>query len=473
MRKKNGLKKSRSMRDGDDEIDELRVENGQAGEPFLRKKSSSAAALPVVHDLDGRGRTKRKGGFPSITRSLMRSFSSKQANLDDGNRLKSSRDSKSAVSSRHAEEDDLSDFDDTGIDYTSFTELLMKPDHSVAFALCTSLLNSDEAATVSPQLIQLIDANRQSIPIFKKVIQHEIEKTKDEGTLLRNTCVATLLMSAYGRLVGELYLSQLLKPLVFEFPKSQSFEIDPNRITKGSVEENMNNLIKLTKKFIDQIVNSLELCPKSLRVLCSLLQKEVSKKFPQSRLSSVGGFFFLRFICPAIVTPETFGIVTVEGIDSAARRALVLVSKILQSLTNGVPFGEKEAYMVPLNSFIEQHIARIQEFFDKLTTLEDHEVTPRESIEVIDRRSMRIIFQYVRANLRRLHDELSGSSLVQTLDYDPYRELAKIVSSLKKSSRNTIEVQGPTKGVQIGLSPRGSASGPMTLSTGDRRSFYV
>jgi hypothetical protein len=34
------------------------------------------------------------------------------------------------------------------------------------------------------------------------------------------------------------------------------------------------------------------------------------------------------------------------------RRKLILVSKALQSLSNGIEFGEKEAYMMGVNKFI-------------------------------------------------------------------------------------------------------------------------
>lgn len=38
------------------------------------------------------------------------------------------------------------------------------------------------------------------------------------------------------------------------------------------------------------------------------LRREVSARFPGSHLQIVGGFLFLRFICPAVVSPETHGL---------------------------------------------------------------------------------------------------------------------------------------------------------------------
>jgi hypothetical protein len=81
----------------------------------------------------------------------------------------------------------------------------------------------------------------------------------------------------------------------------------------------------------------------------------------------VGGFFFLRFMCPAIISPEGFGVLA-DGqvLLDEARRALVLVSKLLQNLANGKLFGSKEAYMVPMQEFILSHQEEIKDFFDEL-----------------------------------------------------------------------------------------------------------
>ena len=63
-------------------------------------------------------------------------------------------------------------------------------------------------------------------------------------------------------------------------------------------------------------------------------------------------------------------------IQNTERRALVLVSKVLQSLGNNVAFGEKEDYMFLLNDHLVPHRVLINAFIDDLLSASCHISTP-------------------------------------------------------------------------------------------------
>jgi hypothetical protein len=68
------------------------------------------------------------------------------------------------------------------------------------------------------------------------------------------------------------------------------------------------------------------------------------------------------------VAPEQFELLS-EVPTSEQRRALVLVSKVLTNLANGVKTaGSKEAWMAPLEPYLEVNIPRVQEFLDRLAS---------------------------------------------------------------------------------------------------------
>jgi neurofibromin 1 len=77
----------------------------------------------------------------------------------------------------------------------------------------------------------------------------------------------------------------------------------------------------------------------------------------------VGGFFFLRFVCPAFITPDQHGIKA----DAKLKRGLVLFTKILQNVSNGVLFGAKEPFMEPLNPLLREYLEPVKTFLIDLT----------------------------------------------------------------------------------------------------------
>jgi hypothetical protein len=112
--------------------------------------------------------------------------------------------------------------------------------------------------------------------------------------------------------------------------------------------------------------------------------------------SLVGGLIFLRYINPGICTPDRCphlqlflfpsptsnlkpkshiafvalfvsawcGSCSLDIIDfqctASMRRNLILIAKVIQNLSNDVPFGGKEAFMQRLNNFIADNTDTIQ-----------------------------------------------------------------------------------------------------------------
>ncbi|KNC51747.1 uncharacterized protein AMSG_07816 [Thecamonas trahens ATCC 50062] len=79
----------------------------------------------------------------------------------------------------------------------------------------------------------------------------------------------------------------------------------------------------------------------------------------------VGGFFFLRFLVPAITAPEAYGLVH-DPPDVGQRKLLVLLGKAIQNLSNQKEFGGKEKHMVQMNSFITSNAETIAKLLDDL-----------------------------------------------------------------------------------------------------------
>jgi hypothetical protein len=98
-----------------------------------------------------------------------------------------------------------------------------------------------------------------------------------------------------------------------------------------------------------------------LREICFHIYTSVSERFPDSKITAVGAFIFLRGFCPAIVSPQVYGI-SKAAPSKDAQRILTLVAKTIQNLANNVKFGKKEEYMAIMNEFIESKLPAVQEF---------------------------------------------------------------------------------------------------------------
>jgi len=124
---------------------------------------------------------------------------------------------------------------------------------------------------------------------------------------------------------------------------------------------------------LQAIINSYEDCPQFVHQLCHHLQEETMKKF--SKHNSIGGYVFLRFLCPAITTPEAYKIVD-EVPSPDARRSFILITKVLQNMANGVKFTESEEFMCFLNDFVEENTPKVVGFMSQLAILENYEELP-------------------------------------------------------------------------------------------------
>lgn len=97
------------------------------------------------------------------------------------------------------------------------------------------------------------------------------------------------------------------------------------------------------------------------------VSEECCKKFSQEVSRSIlSVFLFIRFICPAIVTPDQYK--TAKELPSReARRSLILVSKVLTNISTGIEFdGSKESFMLPFNDLIVSHRNQMNYFYNQL-----------------------------------------------------------------------------------------------------------
>eukprot|EP01130_Rhizamoeba_saxonica_P009102 TRINITY_DN3691_c4_g2_i1.p1 TRINITY_DN3691_c4_g2~~TRINITY_DN3691_c4_g2_i1.p1 ORF type:complete len:619 (-),score=134.90 TRINITY_DN3691_c4_g2_i1:69-1877(-) len=290
--------------------------------------------------------------------------------------------------------------------YVPLVLLLSSDDLALVNAI--SVTAGSEQEQILGTVIKILDAYKKTLPIIELTIVQEVEKTTSSSTLFRGNSCATKLMSQFTKMTGKDYLFETMQDLIQEvIDNPAGYEVDETKSGGENVEHNMNKLIETTTKFLDAIVNSIDRCPVQFKTIANYLRTEMVNKFPDAVHTSVGGFIFLRFFCPAILAPESHGLV--EGvIDPMARRPLILISKALQNIANGLLFGgKKEPFMLPMNEFIQEKITVVEDFFDQLAVPSDDDYDPLCSYDSVRNNELPKLHKKIVQNLEKITNSLN------------------------------------------------------------------
>jgi len=210
-------------------------------------------------------------------------------------------------------------------------------------------------------LLKIFRHESKEMELMMMLNSREIEDTMidDAGTLFRRTSLASTVMEQYMRSTCSTFVSLALGESVKHVvDQLQSCELNPAKcdvnVTNKQLEGNLHRLLEHLTFTLRSIINTCDIFPKHLIRIFAHLQRCVAAKWPndmQIPTRVVSGFLFLRLLCPAIISPKSFNLVS-DPPSPMAARTLLLVAKSLQNLANLVEFGGKEGFMSVLNQFI-------------------------------------------------------------------------------------------------------------------------
>ncbi|XP_058454713.1 neurofibromin isoform X5 [Malaya genurostris] len=303
----------------------------------------------------------------------------------------------------------------------------------IAMALASVVTTSqmDELARV---LVTLFDAKHLLSPLLWNMFYREVEVSDCMQTLFRGNSLGSKIMAFCFKIYGASYLQGLLEPLIrplLEDPVT-SFEVDPARLeTNEDIEVNRKNLIALTQKVFDAIVNSADRFPPQLRSMCHCLYQVLSKRFPnllQNNIGAVGTVIFLRFINPAIVSPQELGIVG-KQVPTQIKRGLMLMSKILQNIANHVEFS-KEQHMLCFNDFLRSHFEGGRRFFIQIASDCETVDQTSHSMSFISDANVLALHRLLWSHQERIGDYLSSSRDHKAVGRRPFDKMATLLAYL-------------------------------------------
>ena len=202
------------------------------------------------------------------------------------------------------------------------------------------------------------------------------------------------------------------------------------------------NLIALTQRVFDAIINSADRFPPQLRSMCHCLYQVLSKRFPnllQNNIGAVGTVIFLRFINPAIVSPQELGIVG-KQVPSSVKRGLMLMSKILQNIANHVEFS-KEQHMLCFNDFLREHFEAGRRFFIQIASDCETVDQTSHSMSFISDANVLALHRLLWTHQEKIGDYLSSSRDHKAVGRRPFDKMATLLAYLGPPEHKPVDSQ--------------------------------
>ncbi|EKM59178.1 uncharacterized protein PHACADRAFT_86001 [Phanerochaete carnosa HHB-10118-sp] len=162
-----------------------------------------------------------------------------------------------------------------------------------------------------------------------------------------------------------------------ELPKNIPFREalqDPD--TRAEYIRHLQLLQWWTELFVTALTQSTARMPYGMRYLARETLILLKERFPDAPdevyAACVARLVYYRYINPAIMTPETFDIVS-ETINVETRKNLAQVSRMLTQITNGLEFGDDNPHYIPVNDYVRNAIQQMTSWLFEVSNVPDAE----------------------------------------------------------------------------------------------------
>ncbi|GAA6022256.1 hypothetical protein JCM10207_008906 [Rhodosporidiobolus poonsookiae] len=355
------------------------------------------------------------------------------------------------------EESEESDMDERRMQQYSNLFFLLQSEPRHIASLCR-LVSLSEIDTLLQTVMFTLYGNQYEsreehllLTMFQSVLAAQFETATEFGSLLRaNTPVSRMMTTYTRRGPGQSYLKSVLAERINSLieHKDLNLEINPLKVyeqmlnsiqdetgdlppdlprnvtpevaaanadVQNIVAPRLTMLMEIANSFLLTIMDSIDSVPYGIRWICKQIRSLTKRKYPEATdyaiCSLIGGFFFLRFINPAIVTPQAY--MLIDSLPASAkhpRRTLTLIAKMLQNLANK-PSYAKEAYMMSLQPFVDNNKARMNQFLNSLCDVADfYDTLEMDQYMALSKKDLQI-----NITLNELYN--TQSLLIQHLDH--------------------------------------------------------
>lgn len=216
---------------------------------------------------------------------------------------------------------------------------------------------ASEADDLSVSLLNAFEFRNKALQLVKDVVEMEVNQAERQTDILRRNCVATKILSLFARSKGFQYLHLALGQFLENITKHKEdyvFKTEPDLLKDyQDFKDNVSNFDKCLNEIITSLSESVKFIPWEIREVCKTIQTTVESRYPEAKESAISAFYFLRFICPALVSPEEEGLLE-NPPSKEIRKSLLMLAKIIQSIANGTTASIKISFISDRLSIIDE-----------------------------------------------------------------------------------------------------------------------
>lgn len=252
------------------------------------------------------------------------------------------------------------------------------------------------------------------LKLIAKSAREEIEHFHSIHDFLRGNFFWTKLLANYTRSPRDRkFLRDLLGPLILENiieDPALDLESDPMQIYRSAIMneelrtgvasqrpldiprdmairdtetrnmfiDHLRDLREISDQFLLAMESVLHRMPYGVRFICKEIYTALLQQFPREKpqdvLQLVGCWVWKFYLQPALIAPETTGVVE-RQLTPLQKRNLGEVAKVLGQISTGRLFGGENMFLQPLNAYVGNTLQRMGDIFANIISVPDAETT--------------------------------------------------------------------------------------------------